>query len=162
MKNVDVKRTGLVIVTIVMVLVACMPPPPPSERLFKFLGQEELADPVFHRSMHAGDQVYNQGYYAAAENYYSVGFKRAKEIGFDPFIAAAVGYLFDAYVAHGKYGEAEQLFRESLTIIEGAHPHRADYLKKYAALLRSMGREVEAAEIETRTKAITKSSPEGE
>jgi len=161
------KRAGLAVIAIAVALPACAPrpdalPPAPTETFYRLIGKEELADPLFHRSMHAGEQAYNRGDYTTAEKYYSVGLKRAKEIpNWDFFIAWAVSYLFDAYVAQGKYGEAKQLFRESLTIIEKAHPKRVDYLKNYAALLRRRGREAEAAAIETGTKAIPQGNPEG-
>ncbi len=171
-RNVNVKRAGLVVVAIVIALTACAPrrnalPPAPTELMFRDFGME--ADPIFHRSMYAGEQAYNRGDYATAEKYYTVGLKRAKEIGSRNIpvplegylIAWAAGYLFDAYVAQGKYGEAEQLFRESLTIIEKASPKRKDYLEKYVAVLRRMSRESEAAEIEARIKVIQQSPRKG-
>lgn len=164
-ERVYVKRPGLVMVVMVTALAACMPttkalpppetlPPAPSERMFRLLGQKELADPVFHRSMHAGEQAFNRGDHATAERYYSIGLKRGKEIGHDFLIAQAASYLFDAYAAQGKYEEAEQTLRDSLTSLEKAHPKKADYLRRYAALLRRMGREAEAAGIEARINDI--------
>lgn len=126
-------------------------PPAPTERLAKLHGTP--ADPIFHRSMYAGEQAYNGGYYARAERYYAIGLKRARQIGLPDFhVAWAAAYLFDVCVAQGKYGEAEQLFRESLPVIERANPKRTEYLSRYAALLRRLGREAEAAEMETRAK----------
>ena len=161
------KRAGLAVIAIAVISAGCAPlarpppdalPPAPTELMFKTLGTE--ADPIVHRSIYGGEQAYNRGDYATAERYYSVGLKRAKEIGNRNlpkalegyFIAWAAGFLFDAYLAQGKYGEAEQLFRDYLITIEKVNPKSMDYLKKYAALLRSMGREAEAVEIEARAK----------
>jgi len=130
-------------------------PSAPTETALKLLGLP--ADPIFHRSMHAGEQAFNRGNYATAEHYR--GFKRAKETAkenprADYDIAWAASYLFDAYVRQEKYGEAEQLFRASLTVIEKRGPKREEYLRRYAILLQRMGRETEAAEIEARANAI--------
>ncbi len=61
---------------------------------------------------------------------------------------------------HGqvKYAEAEPLYERALAIREEAlgaeHPHVAQSLENYAALLRKTGRDAEAARMEARAKAI--------
>ncbi|MFQ5915996.1 MAG: tetratricopeptide repeat protein [Nitrospinota bacterium] len=67
------------------------------------------------------------------------------------------------YQAQGKYGEAEPLFKRALAIREKAlgpeHPSVAQSLENYAALLRKTGRGTEAANMETRAKAIRAYGP---
>ena len=62
------------------------------------------------------------------------------------------------YRAQGRYAEAEPLYKRSLAIRENAlgpeHPHVANALKGYAALLRKTGRGDEATMMELRAKAI--------
>ncbi len=61
-------------------------------------------------------------------------------------------------VARGRYTDAEPLHKRSLAIREKTlgpeHPDVATSLENYAALLRQTGRSNEAAELETRVKAI--------
>lgn len=127
-------------------------PPAPTETFENLMGLP--ADPIFHRSLHAGEQAFNRGNYAAAEHYYSLALKRARETSkkenpmAESHIAWAASYLFDAYLRQEKWGEAEQVFRQSRETIMKASPKKWDYVKKYTTLLRRMGREAEAAEIE--------------
>ena len=76
---------------------------------------------------------------------YSISWQRSNEAG----VAAS---------QQGKYAEAEPLYQRSLAILEKAlgpeHPLVATSLENYAALLRNMNREAEAAQMEARAKAI--------
>ncbi len=66
--------------------------------------------------------------------------------------------LAELYRALGNYADAEPLYRRSVAIWEMAlgpeHPHVAQGLDNYAALLRETGRADEAAEMEARARAI--------
>ncbi len=61
-------------------------------------------------------------------------------------------------VTQGRYAEAEPLYQRSLAIREKAlgpeHPHVAESLENYAALLRQTARANEAEKLEARAKAI--------
>ena len=165
-KNCCLEELSVAAGILLLAMAGCAPlglPPPeslspaPTEKFEKSIGLP--ADPIFHRSMYAGEQAFNRGNYATAEHYYSLGLKRAKGTAKENrmaeyHIAWAASWLFDAYVRQEKYGEAEQLFGASLTLIEKAHPNREEYLKRYAVLLQRMGRHTEAAEIEARANAI--------
>ena len=69
----------------------------------------------------------------------------------DPFGYASLGLT---YLQAGKYAEAEHLFQRALQIWEHAqgrdHPFTRDVAQNYAMLLRKMGREAEASELEAR------------
>jgi hypothetical protein len=62
------------------------------------------------------------------------------------------------YRRQGKYDQAEPLYQRALAIREKAlgpeHPHTASLLKNYAALLRAMERDEEAAVLEARAEVI--------
>ncbi len=62
------------------------------------------------------------------------------------------------YPPHGRYAEAEPLHQRALAIREKAlgpeHPHVAQSLENYAALLRQTARADEAERMEARAKAI--------
>ncbi len=62
------------------------------------------------------------------------------------------------YKAQARYAEAEPLYKRALAVFEKAlgpdHPHVAQSLENYAALLRKTGRGDEAAKLEARAKAI--------
>ncbi len=62
------------------------------------------------------------------------------------------------YYDQGKYAEAEPLLKRALAIREKAlgpeHPHVAQSLENYAALLRQTARANEAERMEARAKAI--------
>ena len=61
-------------------------------------------------------------------------------------------------LAESRYSEAEPLYQRSLAILERAlgpeHPHVAQSLENYAALLRQTARADEAERMEARAKAI--------
>ena len=60
------------------------------------------------------------------------------------------GYLYE----HARYAEAEAFYQQSLRIREQAlgseHPFTREVVQNYAMLLRKMGREDEASELEAR------------
>ncbi len=62
------------------------------------------------------------------------------------------------YHTQGRYAEAEPLYQRSLAIREKAlgpdHPHVAQNLENYAALLRKTGRNTEATKMEARAASI--------
>jgi hypothetical protein len=65
-----------------------------------------------------------------------------------------------SYVDQGRYGEAERLYRDSLTILEAGSSRDVEswrlrtVLSNYADLLRRTGREAEAQALERRAAAI--------
>ncbi len=73
-------------------------------------------------------------------------------------MAFSLGNLAGLYQAQGRYAEAEPLFQRSLAIREKAlgpeHPHVAQSLENYAALLRQTARADEAERMEARAKVI--------
>lgn len=83
-------------------------------------------------------------------------FKKALEQ--NPSSATAHDGLATLYAVQAKYEEAEPLFKKALAIFEKTsgpeHPHVAETLEHYTAMLRKIGREVEAAAMEARVKAI--------
>ncbi len=78
-------------------------------------------------------------------------------------MATSLNNLAELYHAQGKYPEAEPLYQRALAIWEKAlgpeHPNVATVLENYAALLRQMNRNSEAAEMEARVKAIRAKRP---
>ena len=58
------------------------------------------------------------------------------------------------YYEQGKYAEAESLYQRALRIREQAlgpdHPYTREVVRNYAMLLREMGRESEATQLEAR------------
>ncbi len=73
-------------------------------------------------------------------------------------MAASLNNLAELYRAQGWYADAEPLYKRSLAIREKAlgpeHPHVAQSLENYAALLRKTGRSAEAAKMEAHAEAI--------
>jgi hypothetical protein len=68
------------------------------------------------------------------------------------------------YHARGRYGDAEPLYKRSLGILEKTlrpeHPDVAQILDNCAVLLRKIGRDSEAARMETRAKIMRTKHPE--
>ncbi len=82
-----------------------------------------------------------------------------KALGPDhPSVATNLNNLAVLYRAHGKYAEAEPLYKRALAIVEKGlgpeHPSVATSLEIYAALLRKTGRGTEATKLKARAKAI--------
>ncbi len=73
-------------------------------------------------------------------------------------MATSLNNLALLYATQGKYAEAEPLYQRALGIVEKAlgpeHPHVAQSLENYAALLRKTGRDDEAVKLEARARAI--------
>ena len=73
-------------------------------------------------------------------------------------MANSLNNLAVLYLLHGKYSEAEPLYKRSLAIVAKAlgpeHPHVATSLENYAMLLRKTNREVGAIRMEARAEAI--------
>ncbi|MFL5628678.1 MAG: FxSxx-COOH system tetratricopeptide repeat protein [Ktedonobacteraceae bacterium] len=73
-------------------------------------------------------------------------------------IADSLMTLASIYIAKNKYQEAEPLLQRVLVIRQQAlgfnHPEVASVLEVYAVLLRKMGREVEAARLESRASTL--------
>jgi tetratricopeptide (TPR) repeat protein len=103
---------------------------------------------------------YDQGKYAEAEPLYQRALRIwGKALGPQhPDVATSLNNLANLYYAQEKYAEAEPLYQRTLGILEKAlgpeHPNVAQALENYAFLLRQIGRESEAAEMEARAKAI--------
>jgi tetratricopeptide (TPR) repeat protein len=80
-----------------------------------------------------------------------------------PEIGTALGNLAQLYRDQGRYQEAELLYQRTLTFYELAfsenHPWIARALEHYARRLRQMNRPEEAAQLETRAKAIRAKHP---
>ncbi len=76
----------------------------------------------------------------------------------DPrFPNEALDTLAELYHVQGRHAEAESFYKRSLAMREAlrpGHPIVAQVLEKYAVLLRDTGRDVEAAKMEARAKAI--------
>ncbi len=66
--------------------------------------------------------------------------------------------LAELYYAEGKFSEAEPLFKLSVAAFEDAlgaeHPHVADRLEEYAAILRTLRRTPDAELFEARARSI--------
>ena len=79
-----------------------------------------------------------------------------------PATAGVVGNLLTVYLAQGRYGEAAPLFQRSVTLKERLlgpkHPDLASSLSNYAAFLRKMQNDHEAAAWEARARAISGSA----
>jgi len=69
-------------------------------------------------------------------------------------VAYPLNGLANLYQDQGKYTEAEPLYQRALHIREQAlgpnHPLTREVVRNYAMLLRKMGRETEASELEAR------------
>ncbi|MFN8642631.1 MAG: tetratricopeptide repeat protein [Candidatus Binatia bacterium] len=80
-----------------------------------------------------------------------------------PATASVVGNLLTVYLAQGRYGEAAPLFQRSVTLKERLlgpkHPDLASSLSNYAAFLRKIQNEREAAAWEARARAISGARP---
>jgi len=67
-------------------------------------------------------------------------------------VANPLNGLANLYKEQGKYAEAEPLFQRALRIWEQAlgpdHPRTRTAVRNYAEMLREMGRESEASELE--------------
>jgi tetratricopeptide (TPR) repeat protein len=76
----------------------------------------------------------------------------------DPILAPSVNNLLAVYLAQGRYGEALPLYRRVVALKERilgpAHPDLAGSFGNYAALLRKMKQEEEAAAWEARARKI--------
>jgi tetratricopeptide (TPR) repeat protein len=101
-----------------------------------------------------------QGRYGDAEPLYRQSMameERDRRPGRFSFASNARG-LAEIYVARGEYEKAEALYREALNADEKSfgpdHPDVAEDLEKYAAVLRRMKRDTEAAPLEARAKRI--------
>jgi hypothetical protein len=70
----------------------------------------------------------------------------------------SLGKLAELLGDKGDYDAAEPLYRESVDIFEKTlppnHPHIHASLSRLASLLREMGRDAEAEELETRLEAV--------
>ena len=107
-----------------------------------------------------------RGRYGDAEPLYkqSLGIEE-KALGPEhPSVATSLNNLAALYKARGRYGDAEPLYNQSLGIMEKAlgpeHPHVAISLNNLANVLRKTGRDVEAARMEARVKAMRDRHPE--
>ncbi len=73
-------------------------------------------------------------------------------------MATGLNNLALLYETQGRYAEAEPHYKRALAIYEKAlgpeHPHVAQSLENYAALLRQTARADEAERMEARAKAI--------
>jgi len=73
-------------------------------------------------------------------------------------VAATLVDLASLYRAQSRFAQAEPLYQWALTLQRKAlgpdHPEVADSLEEYAALLKQINREPEAAEMEAQARAI--------
>ncbi len=84
---------------------------------------------------------------------------REKALGPEhPDLATDLNNLALLYYVHGKYAQAEPLYRRALAIQGKAlgpeHPQIARVLENYAALLYKLNREAEADKMEARAQAV--------
>jgi tetratricopeptide (TPR) repeat protein len=106
-----------------------------------------------------------QGLYAAAEPLCqrALALAEGSHGPEHPATAGVVGNLLTVYLAQGRYGEAAPLFQRSVTLKERLlgprHPDLVSSLNNYAALLRKLEKEPEAAAWEARARAISRSDP---
>jgi tetratricopeptide (TPR) repeat protein len=124
----------------------------------KLLGAEH---PDVAKSLNNLAALYcTQGNYTEVAALYERALTIYKEtLGADhPSVGITLNNLAALYYLQDKYAEAEPLFKHSLAMREKAlgpeHPDVAKLLKNYAVLLYTLRRDVEAAEMEARAKAI--------
>lgn len=72
------------------------------------------------------------------------------------FLAQALAAQGATHAAEGRPGDAEKVYRRALALVESAERIEStileDIRRRYAALLISLGRDAEAATVETRTR----------
>jgi tetratricopeptide (TPR) repeat protein len=82
----------------------------------------------------------------------------------NPDLALVLERSAELYHVWGRYDDAEPFYRRSLEVwersLEPDHPESFDSLAGYAALLRDLGRDAEAAELEARVEAAKAGGPE--
>ena len=81
-----------------------------------------------------------------------------KALELNPRCAVAYVGLANLFTLESKYADAEPLFKKALAIFDNnsgpTHPNIVEVLKPYASMLRKVGRDSEAAEMEARSRAI--------
>jgi non-specific serine/threonine protein kinase/serine/threonine-protein kinase len=108
--------------------------------LYRDRGDYEAAEPLFRRAL--------------------ASFERLKQ---DDGVAWTLNDLGILFTRRQEYATAENYFKRALATFEVAlgasHPDLADCLQSYAALLRKMGRDTEAGELDARANAIRAKEP---
>ncbi len=141
--------------------------------LYKEQGKYAEAEPLYQRALRIWEQAlgpddqlvayplnnlanlyYEQGKYAEAEPLYQRALRIWEQaLGADHSdVAYPLTGLAALYYMQNKYAEAEPLYQRALHIWEQAlgpdHPYTREVVRNYADLLRKMGRETEASELE--------------
>ena len=107
----------------------------------------------------AGQQAYEQGHYAEAEQYFKAALKEAETFGvYDIRLATSLNNLAMLYRTLGQYAQAESLYQRSLAIWEKTrgpeHPDVAASLNNLALLYQAQGQYAQAEPLYQRSLAI--------
>jgi tetratricopeptide (TPR) repeat protein len=107
----------------------------------------------------AGQQAMGQGRHAEAEGHFKLALQEAEKIGpMDNKVVVSLNGLANCLRQQGKFQEAEPLYQRAIDITKkiGGHFNKdlVMILDNYAKLLRAMGKESEAAKLESQAQTI--------
>jgi len=130
--------------------------------VFRTTAQSPDAPGLIRTGIHLAELYAAEGRFAAAEDIYRRNLNAREQVhgAEHPAVLGELNNLAEIYIAQKQYGTAESVYKRVLMIKEKAlgpnHPSMIASLKKYAAVLRTMGRETEASIQEDRAEAISK------
>jgi tetratricopeptide (TPR) repeat protein len=107
----------------------------------------------------SAQQALSQGKPAEAENFFRLALAEAEKLPpNDPKLPTTLNNLANCLRQQGRYGDAEPLYKQAISVKEKASGHNskelAILLENYAKMLRLSGRVPEAEKIDTRVHAI--------
>lgn len=120
-----------------------------------FADENEENYRLWEKDNAAASKAYDDGRYSEALSLYQTALGHAEKITYGGPRGISYYGMAKTYHKDRKLTEAEDYYKKALDVFEGSgrrHAHLLSCIKDYAGLLRELGRDSEAAELESRLK----------